>query len=150
MGVNTVMRSLCSTRATKLVPDHAHQACRNTIDFVADRWGAKVVTVQLPFPIKGPHVVIESMLGAVTDRTVLAMIDTVTSPTGLPMPYGELTAQLEGQGVALLDAAHGIGMVPLNLDELASHTTSNCHKWLCALGSPSFTFARTGRLTFTR
>ena len=25
-----------------LVPNHAYQACRNTIDFVASRWGAKV------------------------------------------------------------------------------------------------------------
>ena len=84
------------------------------------------------------------MLGAVTDRTVLAMIDTVTSPTGLLMPYGELTAQLEGHGVAvLLDAAHGIGMVPLDLDELgASYTTSNCHKWLCAPKGSAFLHVR--------
>ena len=66
-GVNTVMRSLVFNEGDEiLVPDHAYQACRNTIDFVAERWGAKVVTVPLPFPIEGPHVVLEAMLGAVT------------------------------------------------------------------------------------
>ena len=144
-GVNTVMRSLEFNEGDEiLVPDHAYQACRNTIDFVAHRWGARVVTVQLPFPIEGPHVVMKAMLGAVTDRTVLAMIDTVTSPTGLLMPFEELTAELEAQGVSvLLDAAHGIGMVPLNLDKLgASYTTSNCHKWLCAPKGSAFLHVR--------
>jgi len=72
------------------------------------------------------------------------MIDTVTSPTGLRMPFEELTTQLEGQGVSvLLDAAHGIGMVPLALDELgASYTTSNCHKWLCAPKGSAFLHVR--------
>ncbi len=144
-GVNTVMRSLEFSEGDEiLVPDHAYQACRNTIDFVAERWGAKVVTVPLPFPIDGPHVVMEAMLGAVSERTVLAMIDTVTSPTGLRMPFEDLTAELEGRGVSvLLDAAHGIGMVPLNLDELgASYTTSNCHKWLCAPKGSAFLHVR--------
>lgn len=144
-GVNTVMRSLEFSEGDEiLVPDHAYQACRNTIDFVAQRWGAKVVTVPLPFPIDGPHVVMEAMLGAVSERTVLAMIDTVTSPTGLRMPFEDLTAELEGRGVSvLLDAAHGIGMVPLNLDELgASYTTSNCHKWLCAPKGSAFLHVR--------
>ena len=147
-GVNTVMRSLEFSEGDEiLVPDHAYQACRNTIDFVAQRWGARVVTVPLPFPIDGPHVVMEAMLGAVSERTVLAMIDTVTSPTGLRMPFEDLTAELEGRGVSvLLDAAHGIGMVPLNLDELgASYTTSNCHKWLCAPKGSAFLHVRKDR-----
>ena len=53
-GVNTVLRSLVFNEGDEiLVPDHAYQACRNTIDFVAERWGVKVVTVKIPFPITG-------------------------------------------------------------------------------------------------
>ena len=70
-GVNTVMRSLSFNPGDEiLVPDHAYQACRNCLDYVAHRWGASVVTVPIPFPISGPDVVLESMLAAVTERTV--------------------------------------------------------------------------------
>ena len=144
-GVNTVFRSLQFAPGDEiLVPDHAYQACRNTIDFVAQRWGAKVVTVNIPFPINDPQQAVDAIMGGVTDQTRLAMIDTVTSPTGLLMPFEQLVSMLEGRGVeVMLDAAHGIGMVPLNLNELgASYTTSNCHKWLCAPKGSAFLHVR--------
>ena len=144
-GVNTVLRSLVFEQGDEiLVPDHAYQACRTAIEFVAERWGAKVVTVNIPFPIEGPQVAIDAIMAGVSDRTVLAMIDTVTSPTGLRMPFEELVELLESRGVSvLLDAAHGIGMVPLHLDTLgASYTSSNCHKWLCAPKGSAFLHVR--------
>ncbi len=144
-GVNTVLRSLQFAPGDEiLVPDHAYQACRNTIDFVAERWDAKVVTVSIPFPINDPQQAVDAIMGGVTDQTRLAMIDTVTSPTGLLMPFEQLVSMLEARGVeVMLDAAHGIGMVPLNLNELgASYTTSNCHKWLCAPKGSAFLHVR--------
>lgn len=147
-GVNTVLRSLNFEQGDEiLVPNHAYQACRNTIDFVASRWGAKVVEVAIPFPIDGPNTVIELMKSACSERTRLVMIDTVTSPTGLRMPFEELTEFFEGQGIeVLLDAAHGIGMIPLNLAKLgASYVTSNCHKWLCALKGSAFLYVRSDK-----
>jgi isopenicillin-N epimerase len=144
-GVNTILRSLIFSEGDEiLVPDHAYQACRNAIDFVANRWGATVVTVHIPFPIDGPQTVVDLMLSAATDKTKLVMIDTVTSPTGLRMPFEELTNLFESKGIeVLLDAAHGIGMVPLHLDELgASYVTSNCHKWLCAPKGTAFLHVR--------
>lgn len=134
-GVNTILRSLEFNQGDEiLVPDHAYQACRNTIDFVAKRWGANVVVCNIPFPLNSPQEVIDEIMSKVTSRTVLAMIDTVTSPTGLLMPFKELVRLLESKGISvLLDAAHGIGMIELDLTEIgASYTTSNCHKWLCA------------------
>ncbi|MBA46060.1 MAG: aminotransferase [Euryarchaeota archaeon] len=134
-GVNTILRSFDFKPGDEiLVPDHAYQACRNAIDFVASRNDVNVVTVNIPFPIEGPQVVIDLLMESVTERTVLAMIDSVTSPTGLRMPFEELTQALEEKGVAvLLDAAHGIGMLPLSLADLgASFVTTNAHKWLCA------------------
>lgn len=144
-GVNTILRSLHFEEGDEiLVPNHAYQACRNSIDFVAKRWGANVVEVAIPFPIDGPQTVVELMKSACSERTKLVMIDTVTSPTGLRMPFEELTEFFEGKGVeVLLDAAHGIGMIPLNLGELgASYVTSNCHKWLCAPKGSAFLYVR--------
>ena len=147
-GVNTILRSLQFEQGDEiLVPNHAYQACRNTIDFVASRWGARVVEVAIPFPIDGPQVVIDLMKSACSERTKLVMIDTVTSPTGLRMPFEELTEFFEGKGVeVLLDAAHGIGMIPLNLEKLgASYVTSNCHKWLCAPKGSAFLYVRSDK-----
>jgi isopenicillin-N epimerase len=147
-GVNTILRSLQFEQGDEiLVPNHAYQACRNTIDFVASRWGAKVVEVAIPFPVDGPQTVIELMKSACSERTKLVMIDTVTSPTGLRMPFEELTEFFEGKDVeVLLDAAHGIGMIPLNLGKLgASYVTSNCHKWLCAPKGSAFLYVRSDK-----
>ena len=81
-GVNTILRSLHFEEGDEiLVPNHAYQACRNSIDFVAKRWGANVVEVAIPFPIDGPQTVVELMKSACSERTKLVMIDTVTSPT---------------------------------------------------------------------
>ena len=144
-GVNTVLRSLIFSEGDEiLVPNHAYQACRNAIDFVANRWGATVVTVPIPFPIDGPQTIIDLMMNGANEKTKLVMIDTVTSPTGLRMPFEELTQLFETRGIeVLLDAAHGIGMIPLHLDELgASYVTSNCHKWLCAPKGTAFLHVR--------
>ena len=83
-------------------------------------------------------------MDCVSKKTKLALIDTVTSPTGLRMPFEKIVKLLEDRGIrVLLDAAHGIGMIPLNLDEIgASFTTSNCHKWLCAPKGSAFLHVR--------
>ena len=72
-AVNTVLRSLTFEPGDELlVPDHAYQACRNALDFVAQRWGAKVVTVAIPFPVVGPEAVIDAVMEAVTTEKLSA------------------------------------------------------------------------------
>jgi len=147
-GVNTVLRSLQLQPGDEIiVPDHSYQACWNAVDFVTERSGAKTVVVEIPFRVGGPQDIIDSIMGAVTDRTVLALIDTVTSPTGMRMPFEELTARLQSRGVdVLLDAAHGPGIVPLDLSVLApAYCTGNCHKWLCSPKGSAFLHIREDR-----
>ena len=99
-GVNTVLRSLDFNIDDEiLVPNHAYQACRNTIDFVARKNNAKVVTCEIPFPINNEEIIIEEIMRCVTERTKLALIDTVTSPTGIKMPFEKLVKLLENKGI---------------------------------------------------
>lgn len=145
MGVNTVLRSLKLSPGDEIiVPDHAYQACKNAIDYVTSRSGASTVIVRIPFRINDDSEIIEPIMSAVTSRTVLAMIDTVSSPTGVRMPFEGLVNLLQNRGVdVLVDAAHGPGIVPININKLnPAYITGNCHKWMCTPKGSAFLHIR--------
>jgi isopenicillin-N epimerase len=134
-GVNAVLASFPLRAGDQVVvTDHGYNACRNALEAAAARSGAVVVVAPVPFPIGSSVQVVDSVLGAVTERTVLVMVDHVTSPTALVFPVQSLVVELESRGVrVLVDGAHAPGMVPLDVGSIgASFYTGNCHKWMCA------------------
>ncbi len=140
-GVNSVLRSLqLGPDDSLLVSNHAYNACRNALEFVAGTAGASVDVVDIPFPSGGADEVVSAITSQVTDRTRLLLIDHVTSATGLVLPIQRIVRELEPRGVqVLVDGAHAPGMIPLSLDELgATYYTGNCHKWICAPKGAAF------------
>ncbi len=152
-GVNTVLRSLRFEPGDELlVTNHAYNACRNALNFVAERTGARVVVAEIPFPLTDATVAIQRVLEQATSRTRLVLLDHVTSQTGLVLPVAPIISQLAQRGIdTLVDGAHAPGMVPLNLEALgAAYYTGNCHKWICAPKGAAFLHVRRDRQPLIR
>jgi isopenicillin-N epimerase len=147
-GVNAVLRSLDFKPGDELLAtNHEYNGCLNALDYVAERTGATVVRVPIPFPIEDPSQVTAAVLAGVTEHTRLAMISHITSATALIFPIGEIIAELNGMGVdVLVDGAHAPGLLELDMDGLgAAYYTGNGHKWLCAPKGTGFLHVRRDR-----
>lgn len=149
-GVNTVLNSLARNLdqdSELLTTDHEYNACRNALDYLVDRTGAKIVVVKIPFPLTDPQEINQAIIGAIIPKTKLVLIDHVTSQTALILPIAELIAHLNQLGIpSLIDGAHAPGMVELNLRELgATYYTGNCHKWMCTPKGAAFLYVQSDR-----
>ena len=145
-GVNAVLRSLRFEPGDELLATNVTY-CRKALDFVAARSGARTVIAELPFPLRNDGEIVTAVLSNVSSRTKLALLDHVTSSTGVITPVEPLVQELRNKGIdVLVDGAHAPGMIPLSLANLgAAYYTGNAHKWLCAPKGAAFLHVRRDR-----
>ena len=147
-GCNAVLRSL------RLAPDdevvvlsHGYGAVRNTVRFVCERSGARLVEATVPFPHPDADAIVANIAATLTRRTRLAVVDHITSASALVLPLRRIVETCHAAGIpVLVDGAHGPAQVPLDLRSLgADWYAGNCHKWLCAPKGSAFLYARPDR-----
>lgn len=147
-GINTVLKSLIFEPGDEIVTtNQEYNACRNALNYVAERFGLKVTVAEVPFPIQSSEAVIEAVLNCLSPKTRLVLMDHIVSQTGLVFPIARIIAELNQRGIeSLIDGAHAPGMLPLNLSKLgATFYTGNCHKWMCAPKGAAFLYVQPDR-----
>jgi isopenicillin-N epimerase len=150
-GVATVLRDLRLRPGDRLVTtSHVYGAVREILAVVAARTGAVVEEVEVPFSIEGPEQVVAAVAARLPGAR-LAVLDAITSATGLVLPIGELVAACRAHGVpVLVDAAHAPFHVPVDLERLgADWWTGNLHKWAFAPKGTAVLYARRDRQDLT-
>ena len=147
-GANAVLRSMQFAPGDEILhASHVYNAVRNTISYVAQRSGAKIVVAEVPFPRPEKAAILKNIERAITKRTRIAVIDHITSPSGMILPIAEIVTLCKAAEVPILvDGAHGPGQVPLDLPRLgADWYVGTCHKWLAAPKGCGFLYARADR-----
>lgn len=150
-GVATVLASWPWRRGDRIVTTtHAYGAVREALHRVARRHGAVVDEVAVPFPIDGPQAVLDAVVPRLAGAR-FAVLDAITSPTGLVLPIAPLVAACRAHGVpVLVDAAHVPGQVAVDVGALgADWWTGNLHKWAFAPKGTAVLVARRDRQAVT-
>lgn len=144
-ALNSVLKSLRFGPGDELlIISHSYPPYESLYKEFCRRTGAKLVVADVPFPVEGPEEVVAAITGKASTRTKLAVIDHITSPTALLLPIAAIVRALKERGVeTFVDGAHGIGHVPLDMQEIgAAYYASNNHKWLSAPLASGFLYVR--------
>jgi selenocysteine lyase/cysteine desulfurase len=132
-AINMVARNVkLQTGDEILTTDHEYGAMNRTWGYVCKKAGVKYINRPMPLPLTTVEAVVETFWAGVTPRTKVIFISHITSPTALIFPVKEICQRARQAGIlSIIDGAHAIGQIPLDLVDLGcdiytGHATSGC------------------------
>ena len=147
-GANAVLQSFDLREGDEiLVTDHGYGAVTHAARYAAQRAGAVLRTVSLPYPRFDAAQAVQRVSTALTARTRLAVLDHITSESALLLPLADMAAVCRRKSVAVLaDGAHAPGAIALDIPALGvDWYTANLHKWAWAPRSSGILWAAPSR-----
>lgn len=145
VGTNSVLRDLTfNSGDAVLLLSSTYGAVEKTVEYIIESEQLRGVTlssvkVPLLFPASKQEM-LDTLRRSIDEaqkkglQIRVGVIDTVASRPGVRLPWEEMVAILrEKQILSMVDGAHGVGHVPINLHASdPDFFVSNCHKWLYA------------------
>jgi selenocysteine lyase/cysteine desulfurase len=106
------------------------------------------VVRQLPLAPYETEGIVERLDDLITPRTKLLCLSHVSTRTGFVLPAREVADAAHRHGVpVLLDGAHAVGLIPVDVKALGCDYYSGCgHKWLLAPQGTGFLYVDADRL----
>ena len=142
-GTQAVLQSIDFRPGDEImITTHQYNAVRLAVEQRCKETGAVPNVVQIPVRTD-PADVRKRYREAASARVKLAIVDHITSPTGLLFPLAEIIEDLHAHGILVhVDGAHAIGQIPLNVAKLnPDWYASNVHKWLYGPKGTAFFYA---------
>lgn len=148
LGMDTILRNLeFKPGDVVIVFATVYYSVGNTLSSIQEMNPVQTRTVEYTFPISHDEIMgkfFEVLRNARNEglNVRATILDTIVSTPGVRFPFERLVKACKNEGIlSIVDGAHSIGQIPLDLGELSpDFFVSNCHKWLytprgCALCS---------------
>ena len=129
-----------------LVSHHEHVAAISPLRILAERHGVTVTEVEIPVGDAATEQgYVDAFDRAVSPATRLIVFSHITYKTGARLPARRLCREvaIPNQIVTLIDGAHSIGMIDLDLGDIqCDFYAGSGHKWQCGPGATGILYVR--------
>lgn len=139
-SLNAVLRSIIFMAGDEIVVDaDIYPTTMRILEFVCGRAGARINKVHIPIN-SDENTVLDKYDLAINPRTRLLVVEDIKAIDGLKNPLKKIIPIFKDMDIPILvDGAHSVGMIDLNVDELGvDWYLGCCHKWLLSAKGAGF------------
>ncbi|XP_060551212.1 uncharacterized protein LOC132712792 [Ruditapes philippinarum] len=152
-ALNTVIQNIPLKQGDNVfILNVTYGAVKKMLRWRCEQTGAQLQEVEVDFPIKDKQQLIDYVDKNLKEGSSLAVFDHIPSNTPFIMPLTEIITICKSRNVpVLIDGAHGLGSLPLNITSLdPDYYITNAHKWFCSPKGTALMYVRKELQTLTR
>lgn len=90
IGINHILHNMNDSEKQWLTTNHGYGACLHAFNKIGERKGNEITKVNIPFPLHDESQILEAIQDSIGPRTSIAMIDYISSATGIIFPIKKL------------------------------------------------------------